>query len=521
MERHANSNSLEKDSYQLDLSRAQDAVLKKDFVAAESFFRHALLQKSNSTRALAGVGQCLCQLNRPDEGIPFLRQAGKQLLKEAKKTGATKLILDLAYQLTHWHAPAEALILAKAVLSIDANSASAHHTASISLQALNRHAEAYAYASRTVELAPHESNAIIQLAVLEAKLGKPAVARQRLESLVAKPFDPNIARAHLELGVILDKLSEFDSAFDHLTEAGKINMNTLMARGIDKQAVFRDINQFKSAFDAQFLQSASSRLPEDDLPSPVFLIGFYRSGTTLAEQILASHPQVISSDEAHLLPPVLSELYKITNSSTSLPERLKSLGGSEITHLRQYYWQNAKRLFGQDVAQKVLLDKTTLNILNIELINTLFPNAAVIFALRDPRDICLSCFMQSFTLSSLTANFLSWNDCARFYALIMDYWVSIRDNLSLQWMELRYEDVINDIEGQFRPIFNKIGLEWSVECSEFYRHSQGKVIKTPSFDQVTRPLYNSSVDRWRHYEKHFATILPVLKPYIESFGYHL
>jgi Sulfotransferase family len=169
----------------------------------------------------------------------------------------------------------------------------------------------------------------------------------------------------------------------------------------------------------------------------------------------------------------------------------------------------------------VLIDKTALNTLNIELINTIFPDSVIIFALRDPRDVCLSCFMQPFTLSPLTANFLTWTETARFYALIMDYWLSIRDSLSLQWIELRYEDMLNDLEGQFRPIFTKMGLKWSAECREFYRHSQRKIIKTPSFDQVTRPLYTSSIHRWRNYEEHFAPILPVLKPYIERFGYDL
>ena len=421
----------------------------------------------------------------------------------------------------HWHAPEEAFKLAKGTLIINPGSANAYHIAALGLQALNRHEEAYSFSRRAVELAPKESNAVILLAVLEAKLGRHKDARKHLELVLSQVDDANVARAHMELGVILDKTGEFDLAFKHLSEAGALNFNSPAARRLDKTAVFREINQYKSAFDAQFLQSTANRLSEDGLPSPVFLIGFYRSGTTLAEQILSAHDQVVSSDEAYLITEVLNELLKTRDASMSLPEQIKSLDNTEITRLRKIYWETAKRTLGRNVAQKVLVDKTALNTLNIELINTIFPEAVVILALRDPRDVCLSCFMQSFNLSPLTVHFLDWNDWARFYVLIMDYWLSIRDSLSLQWIELRYEDVINDLEGQFRPIFAKMGLEWSNECSEFYRHSQHKIkiIKTPSFVQVTRPLYNSSANRWRNYEKHLVSIMPNLKPYIESFGY--
>ncbi len=506
-------------NFQANVSAAQIAVRDHNLTAAEHFFRAALSQQKNSALALVGLGQCLCQLNRATEGVPLLCQAGRISLKLAKQNSETKYILDIAYQLARCHAPEEALLLAKAALGLDADSANALHIVAMSLQALNKHSEAYTYSLRAVALAPEDANAHIQLAVLEAKLGKLSDAKQRLEWVVAKAGDANLVRAHMELGVVLDKLGEYEPAFTHLAQAGQIALQSPLAARIDNQAVFRDVGQYKAGLDAKFLQSAAVRLPDDGLPSPVFLIGFFRSGTTLAEQILATHSQVVGSDEALIVPAVLNELYKITDPSLTMSARLKSLGATEIIHLRRFYWQTAAQLLGVSVSQQLLVDKTALNILNIELINTLFPNALLIFALRDPRDVCISCFMQPFTLSALTANFLSWTDTAHFYALIMDYWLTIRDNLSVQWLELRYEDVLQDLEGQFRPIFTKMGLEWSPECSEFYRHAQKKVIKTPSFDQVTRPLYRSSVARWRNYEPQLAEILPVLKPYISAFGF--
>lgn len=501
------------------LNAAQNAVLIKDYGAAEHFFRKAVVVEKNSAVALAGLGQSLCQLNRVHEGIPFLYKAGNLLKIKAKADKNTNFLLDLAYQLIHWHAPEQALILAKAGVAINPNSANANYIAALGLQALNKVSDAHGYAARAVELAPDETNAVILLAVLESRIGRTKDAQQRLEIIVNNVNDPNVARAHKELGIILDKTGDYDLAFEHLCAAGKINLDSPTAQGTDKEAVFRDIRQFKDGFDPQFLKSASHRVLADDLPSPVFLVGFYRSGTTLAEQILTAHAEIVSSEETHLLTHVLNELFNITSPSLTLSARIKSLDSDQIAYLRRYYWTIAERTIGSHVSYKVLVDKTALNTLNIELINTLFPNSVVIFALRDPRDVCLSCFMQSFALSPLTVNLLSWTECARFYALILDYWLSIRDSLSLRWIELRYEDVLNDLEGQFRLVFKKIGLDWSAECNQFYRHSQQKIIKTPSFDQVTRPLYRSSVQRWRNYEKHFLSILPALAPYIKAYGY--
>ena len=519
MEKLAGSTFSSGNIFQAALQDAQAAVQKQDFMTAEIAFRQALTQQKTSVIALAGLGQSLCQLHRGKEGIPLLCQAGALLLKQAKQTKDSRHVLDIAYQLLHWHAPEEALTLVKASLAIPPNSANAQHIAALCLQSLNKHAEAYAYASRAVEFAPNDANANILLAVLSAKLNKLPEARQRLEFVINSCGGAAHARAHMELGVVLDKMGEFTPAFQHLSAAGQLSLQTPETGRMDKQAVFRDIAEYKAAFNPVFLQSAADRLPEDGLPAPVFLIGFFRSGTTLAEQILAAHAQVVSSDEAQLIPVVLAEMYKITQPGLSLAARIQSLGKAEIAQLRQHYWQTAAALFGEQVLQKVLIDKTALNILNIELINTLFPNALLLFSLRDPRDVCLSCFMQPFGLTALTANFLSWTDTARFYALIMDYWLSIRDSLSLRWFEVRYEDMVNDMEGQFRPLFTEMGLEWTAECNEFYLHAQRRVIRTPSFDQVTKPLYHTSVNRWQNYETQFAEILPVLKPFIESFGY--
>lgn len=501
------------------MALAQNFASHRRYRDAEPCFREALSLRKHSEVALAGLGQCLCQLGRHHEGIPYLYQAGKQLLRGVKETGQASDFFDLSYQLIHWHALAQALALAEAALAMMPNSAHAHHLAALALQGLNRPSEALPHAARAVESMPLEVNAQILLAVLEAKAGNLRDSGRRLEAVLDRGAGANAGRAHLELGNILDKTGEFDRAFFHFRQAGSLAMQAAPARQIDKTAIYRDIEGFRTRFDGGFLSSRRDAVPDDGLPSPVFLIGFYRSGSTLAEQILAAHPQVMTSGETHLIGPVLAELAGITPDIGLLPDKINALKSDQIGHLRQTYWSFAERQLGKEVLRHVFVDKTTLNTLHIELINALFPDAVVVFTVRDPRDVCLSCVMQSFHLSTLTVHLLDWRDCARFYAAVMDYWLSVRDVLSVDWLELRYEDVVGDLEGRFRPIFKKLGLEWSDDCLEFHCHAAKGAIKTPSFDQVTRPLYSSSVGRWLHYHSYFADILPILEPFVCQFGY--
>ena len=498
---------------------AQAAVAKQDFEAAEKAYRQALAYRKNSVTALSGLGQTLCRLQRAYEGIPLLYRAGKVLASQLKPGENIQQLLDIAYQLLNRHAPREALKLAESALIADARSANANHIASLCLQNLNRHQEAYNCSLRAVELAPKEANAFIQLGVLEAKLDMPKQARGHLEFAVCHAVQADAARAHRELGVLLDKSGEYSAAFRHLTRAGEIMLNNPAVRNLDAQAVFREVAALQTAFDPDFLSGAATRQPRDELPVPIFLVGFYRSGTTLAEQILAAHPQITNSNEVSPLNSVLHEMYSLTKPGLSLSMRLKSLDTTALRHLRQYYWQTAATLLGKEACRKILVDKTSMNILNLELINTLFPDALLLFALRDPRDVCLSCFMQPFGPSALTANFFTWTGTARFYALIMDYWLTIRNSLAMPILELSYERMVTDPEGIFRPVFAAVGLDWSEECSRYYQHAREKVITTPSFDQVTKPLYQSSCGRWRNYQSQIEEIQPLLNPHIQVFGY--
>ena len=501
----------------LHLKKAHHYMNNGDLVLAENEFNQALKGDKNSIDTLVGLGQCLCQQWRNNEGISLLLRAGKILVRRAKKTRDIRHLLDLAFLMIDLQATDKALSLLNEALVIAPSYPRAHHTKALALQKKNIK-EAGLSAKKAVELAPDESNAVILLASLEAKQGDLLTAKQRLQVLIDKGTATDLARVYLEMGVILDKLGKYERAFSCFSEAGKLNLNKPEVMNIDKEAVYLDIKKSMQVFDAKYLQNCGDKI-NDKLAAPVFLIGFYRSGTTLMEQILGAHPQVVTSDEAYVIPCVAQEISRVSKTEGTIQEKVKALTEEQTTSLRKFYWQTAEKMMDTKLSGKVFIDKTAMNTLNLGLINTLFPDATVLFALRDPRDVVLSCFMQSFGLSPLTVHFLDWVDGARFYASVMGYWLHVRDHLATPWIELRYEDILKDIEGHFRPVFEKLGLKWTPECEQFYEHARVRTVSTPSFDQVTKPIYHSSVQRWQNYENHFTTPGNHLKPFVRDFGY--
>ena len=500
----------------LAIKTAHQFMVSQNPVSAEKEFNAALKVDKNSIEALIGLGQCLCLQWRNTEGIQFLLQAGANLINHAKKTRDVRQLLDLAYLLNNLQEPKKALPFIDVALRLVPEFPRAHHTKALVLQRIDSDS-AYNSAKKAVQLAPDQSNAIILLAELESKQGDVRSAKQRLQKLIAHNSSVDLSRANRVLETVLDKLGEYDQAFSCFIQAGKLSQQR-EAQQIDKNAVELDLDQSTKIFDKIYLQNCVNKV-SDNLPSPVFLLGFYRSGTTLMEQILGAHPDIITSDEAYIIPSVAREITKFSSTQGSIQEKIKSLSSDQILHLRQFYWQTAEQMVGQKLSGKVFIDKTTMNTLNLGLINTIFPNATVLFALRDPRDVCLSCFMQSFGLSPLTVNFLAWQETTRFYALTMNYWLSVRNHLTMSWMELKYEEILNNLESQFSPVFKKLELKWSPDCEKFYMHAKTKSVKTPSFDQVTQPIYHSSIQRWRNYERHFIEVTDNLDFFVQHLGY--
>lgn len=376
------------------------------------------------------------------------------------------------------------------------------------------------YAGRSLAIDPHELTAIIALAMVENAEGHFAEAEAMLRNALDDPRAVSHTKAVL-LGFLGDALD------------GQNRTEEAFAAYAAKSAEFRHLHAARMAATppatktmaslAAYLDSTpAGKWRRGEPPKPVergprehvFLLGFIRSGTTLLERVLGVHPDVVSLEER-------DSLKGLTEQFLHVPvglDRLAALKGPALDGARSAYWRTV-RGFGVEPEGKVFIDKQPLNTFNLPLISKLFPEAKVLFALRDPRDVVFSCFRRHFEVNSTMYEFLDLVDGARFYASVMNVGALCRVKLPLTLLDHRYEDMVADFEGRMRAVCDFLGMEWTGAMRDFSEKAREETIRSPSAAQVRRPLYREGVGQWRRYAKEFAPALPILAPWVKHFGY--
>ena len=502
------------------LKYAWQAVAQRDIAATLHWFRQVLSIQPDNAQALAGLGQALCWQQQRREGLSYLQQAARQLEADAQQSLDIRFILELAEQLHHWGDLETALKLTELAIRLAPGDPAALNNRALYLTRVNRFEEAFPYASKVCAMRPDDPACNNMLAILEAHLNRLPEAKQRFRRIIsANQNKQQTARALQELVGVLDKLGEYNESFEACLQAKALFRQLPNMRAFDTGQIFTAIARNKTGFDHAMLHSWSPGDFADNLPAPTFLLGFLRSGTTLTEQVLAAHPDVYTSDENDLIHGLIQELQRLTGCPDNIPAGLRKLDLAGVRKLRSYYWRRVKEEYGEEALKKRFVDKVALNSIDIGLISCVFPEARIIFALRDPRDVCLSCFQQAFNPSNVTVNLMTWEGVASQYAAVMDLWLHIKPMLQPRHLELRYEDTVNDFENSFRKVFALLDLQWSPEVSKFNEKAKGRYISTPSFAAVAQPIYTRALARWHNYEQFYTPVLPILAPYIEAFGY--
>jgi len=252
----------------------------------------------------------------------------------------------------------------------------------------------------------------------------------------------------------------------------------------------------------------------DDPKAHVFLVGFPRSGTTLLENVLAAHPDVVSLEERNCLESA-SATYLTTPEGL---ERLARIGPAEAARERENYWTNVRK-FGVEPGSRVFIDKMPLASVALPLIAKLFPDALILFARRDPRDVVLSCFRRRFGMNASMYQLLTLNGAATYYDAVMRLSELYREILPLPQHLVRYESLVEDFEGTARAACGFLGLEWDQNLFDFAAKARTRGIWTPSAAQVVRGLNREGEGVWRRYREEMAPVLPMLQPWVERFGY--
>ncbi len=331
----------------------------------------------------------------------------------------------------------------------------------------------------------------------------------------ARLDDAQRAEALLLRGLALDQLGDTDKAFRAAIDGKRLQRAAHVGQAADREGEVAKIRRLARWIgEAADAPSSCLRPPPDAAETHIFLLGFPRSGTTLLEQVLAAHPRVDTLEEA----PTLSTAYQAFLSDAGACAALSALGDEEAEAWVGHYWQTV-RSHGLSLAGRVFVDKQPAGTLNLPIIARLFPKAKILFALRDPRDVVLSCFRQAFQMNAMTFCFTDLVETAACYDACMTLAEAARTRLPLAWTDVRHEALVEDLDCELARILGFIGIEGDPAMRDFASATSGRAIRTPSAPQVRAGLNRRGIARWRQYERELAPILPVLAPWVERFGY--
>jgi tetratricopeptide (TPR) repeat protein len=307
---------------------------------------------------------------------------------------------------------------------------------------------------------------------------------------------------HFALARVLDQARDFDGAFFHCNQGNACKRQLLQTQGnaFQSEAHAQFVDQLITAYDPAYFLRVESFGSDSDLP--VFIVGMPRSGTSLVEQILASHPAVYGAGEIRNLKQLVAELPQALGNSLEYPGCLRELDQAASRRLADGYLQGLRRLGGDKLR---VTDKVPMNFHQLGLIATLLPGAQIIHCRRDPLDVCWSCYFQNFREVPFACDLRMLGMYYRQYERLMAHWKKV---LPLPILEVRYEDLVVDFERFSREIVAFCRLPWHEACSTFYQTD--RLVRTSSNLQVRQPVYQKSVGNWKNYAPHLAPLQEAL-----------
>jgi catechol 2,3-dioxygenase-like lactoylglutathione lyase family enzyme len=320
-------------------------------------------------------------------------------------------------------------------------------------------------------------------------------------------------------GEALDRVDRTAEAFDAVRRGKALQRALHAERAAGREgepAKCRRLASWFSLADPAAWRSDGRAEASSSAAGHAFLVGFPRSGTTLLEQALAGHPEVVALEEA----PTLAEPYAEFMTSADGLERLAALSEAEIARWRARYWA-VVAAHDVDPADRLFLDKAPAGTVYLPLIAKLFPGARVLFAVRDPRDVTLSCFRGNFGMNAMTFAFTDLQETADCYDACMGMAEVYRRVLPLDLLDVRHEALVDDLQGGLAAVCAFLGLEPTDRTADFAATASSRAVRTPSADQVREGLSRRGLARWRLYEDELGPVLPVLAPWVARFGYPL
>ena len=462
----------------LDLGRMYGQ--RYDYTAAERCLERALRVTGQKTEVLLAAGQQCRSFNQLTLAESYLKRA----LEHKDVTPDTAVALGEIYE--RQRRTTEALELANRALKANANHPQARN--------------------------------------LKARLERQAGNFEAAENLLREFPDnaePSLrAGAKYELGGILDRQGRYDEAMAAFSEA-KSRLQPQMERPAMELKVMRArLQHLTTNATTEVLSNWFAAGSQLQPPHRIALLaGHPRSGTTLLEQVLDSHPEIISAEETEIFKhDAYIPLMQGQPDDTAMFTALATATPGALQQARQNYFRAMALSLGQPIGGRLLIDKNPTYTFLIPALIRIFPEMKFIIALRDPRDVVLSCFMQNLPINQVGAACLTLAGTVEEYTTLMGIWQAIKPRMQNPYQEVRYEDMVADLESVARKTLEFLGAPWDAQVLGFDQHAREKVVRSPTYADVTQPVYKRAVGRWRNYQKYLEPHLEKLEPFVKAFG---
>lgn len=454
-----------------------------DFPAAERCIEKAVQISKDHAQTLADAGQICLEFANIDMAVRCLQRAGR---KNGVSIGALINLADIYIR-------------------------------------DKRLDEAAELVARAGQMDQKDPRVLLETAVLTRSRGNAAEAESVLRELLANPKADQSARirALYELAGILDGQGRYDDAMTALLEA-KALMRPYAAQ---QAAVLQHIQSRAREMEESVTAAVMDRWRADieklrPLRRIALLCGHPRSGTTLLEQVLDSHSDITSAEETKVMhDDAYLPLIRDFPEGTSVLQALDTVSIDVIRRARENYFRCMEMFLGRQIAGRLLVDKNPGINLLIPMIVRVFPETKFLVALRDPRDVIVSCFMQALPPTPISSAYLTLEGTVNQYANVMGFWLDMLPRMGNQWMYVRYEEMIADLPAVAKPVLGFLGVRFEENVLKFYEHARAKRVNSPSRDDVRKPLYRSAVGRWRNYEKYLEPYLATLERFVKAFDY--
>jgi len=492
---------LKKDPDHVEAARllAGIAAGRKRFRDAEVFLLRVVSNAPDYARAWVDIANAQRELNKFDAAI----DSATQVMRLAPEKAESHMLFAGAIGMVGRHE--EAVEVCKDALELSPDKASvlcimAHH-----LKTIGRQDDAVAAYRRSIAEKADHAEAYWSLANLKTfRFTEDEV--QAMQSLLEDSELPDESRTqiHNALGLEYESRKDYASAFSNFEQGNILRRKAESYDPVDIESTYgRIIDMFDQEI---FLQNAGVQPAKT---TPIFVVGLPRSGSTLIEQILASHSQVEGTHELGDLQQVVQSARRKKRQRERFPETLAGFGADEWLAIGEEYLERT-RIFRSDLP--FFVDKNPNNFIYAGILKLAIPNAKIINAKRHPLDSCLGSYKQLFASGQpFSYDLTELGEYYVQYSRLIDHWHTVLPDFVL---DVQYEEVVADLEPQVRRILDFCNLPFEEECLRFYETE--RAVKTASSEQVRQPIYSSSVNLWRNYEPFLETLVHILTPRLQG-----